>query len=109
MVEEPTTTTSEVEDVAALVADDASPAVDVMLTEVEDGSEDDAVSVGAVLSLVEELGVGLADEGGGELVAVLGEDMVGVVEVGVADEVPPVPTICLLFGMMPSGMVSAPI
>lgn len=99
----------------------------VMATVLEEGASAGGDEEGAaeVSTAAEELGVlgaadvGAAEDSAGVLTGASLEDMVGAFEVEDAiagvddasgvDDVPPVPTACLLFGLMPSGMVSAPI
>lgn len=125
MVEEPTTTTSEEvfrvdEDFDVLmevVTVEPAELVLVMTTaDVCVGASEVCAALDAVLSADELAAVGSAlDEAGVDAALLAGtllaEDMVdagAVLEAcEVADEVAPVPTACLLFGIMPSGMMSA--
>jgi hypothetical protein len=126
MVEEPITTTSEEvsrDVVTELVTTEPALFVDVISTTVEDGASD-VVSAEEGVSAAELEGVGSADDAAGEdsAAAVLAagsleDDMaveaaavvVDVASAASAVAVTPVPRICLLFGLMPSGMLSAPI
>jgi hypothetical protein len=130
MVDEPITTISEevslddeTDVLTELVIVEPSLLVVVIATEICVGtSEVGALEGGAAVSWADELGMvedGAGEDGavlaGGALLAedIIEDDSVGLVVSAVVvedeEEVTPVPTACLLFGLMPSGILSAPI
>jgi hypothetical protein len=129
MVDEPITTISEevslddeTDVLTELVIVELSLLVVVIATEVCVGtSEVGALEGGAAVSWADELAMvedGAGEDGavlaGGALLAedIIEDDSAGVVVSAVVEdeeEVTPVPTACLLFGFMPSGILSAPI